>query len=77
MWDMIYAFGIGISFSVGVVFGAALCRMATKEGRKEELEMWNKHRAEVEKRIGLSVIEHGRIADALAYFVDKDQGEIG
>lgn len=35
MWDMLYAFGIGTSFAVGIAFGAWLSRMATKEGRAE------------------------------------------
>ena len=43
MWDMIYAVGIGFSFAVGVGMGAFLCRIATKEGRTETREDWNKH----------------------------------
>ena len=35
MWDMLYAFGVGVSFAVGIAFGAWLSRMATKEGRAE------------------------------------------
>lgn len=35
MWDMIYAFGIGISFAVGIGVGALLCRIATEKGRRE------------------------------------------
>lgn len=35
MWDMLYAFGIGTAFAVGIAFGAWLSRMATKEGRAE------------------------------------------
>lgn len=33
MWDMLYAFGIGTSFAVGIAFGSWLSRMAAKEGR--------------------------------------------
>lgn len=35
MLDMLYAFGIGVSFAVGIAFGAWLSRMANKEGREE------------------------------------------
>ena len=72
MWDMLYAFGIGISFSVGVIVGAALCRMATKEGRKDEMAAWQKHRDEVEERLGKTVFEQGRIADAIASIAEKE-----
>ena len=72
MWDMLYAMGIGISFSVGIVAGATLCRLATKEGRKEEAAEWKAYRDIVEERLGKTVFEQGRIADALAFFVDKE-----
>jgi len=43
MWDMIYAVGVGFSFAVGVGMGAFLCHIATKGGRVETKEDWNKH----------------------------------
>lgn len=73
MWDMLYAFGIGIAFSVGIVAGAALCRLASKEGRKEELELWRKHRDEVEERLGKTVFQQSRIADALCFIVEDKE----
>lgn len=72
MWDMLYAFGIGISFSVGICVGAFLCRIATKEGRKDEMEAWKKHREEVEERLGKTVFEQGRIADAITLIAEKE-----
>jgi hypothetical protein len=43
MWDMLYAFGIGVSFAIGIAFGAWLSRMATKEGRAEWREETRQH----------------------------------
>ena len=43
MWDLLYAFGIGLAFAVGVGAGAFLCRIVTKEGRIETHEEWKQH----------------------------------
>jgi len=74
MWDMFYAFGIGISFSVGVVFGAFLSRVATKEGReglKSESQAWKDYRQETIERMALTALNHSRIADALEVLIEK------
>jgi len=71
MWDMIYAFGIGISFSVGVGMGAFLLRVSTKEGRQQEREDWAVHRREVEERLGKYVDNTALMATALNKLADR------
>jgi len=65
MWDMIYSFGIGISFAVGVGLGAYLCRVSTKKCLKEDMDYWKKHQEKVEKRLLSYVSNTKLIADAL------------
>ena len=65
MLDFLYAFGIGIAFSLGICVGAFLAQMATKAGRKELDEKFMSHTSIVEKRLA-SYVEHtSRIADTL------------
>jgi len=76
MWDMLYAFGIGISFSVGVMIGATLCRIATKEGRKDMMASVEAHNKMVEERLSKSIFQHTRIADSLSHLVDIGEENI-
>ncbi len=71
MWETLYAFGIGLAFSVGVGTGAYLIRMASKDDRTEDLEVWKKHREEVEIRLGKQVACAFAMADSLKKLADR------
>ncbi len=65
MLDLIYALGVGFSFSIGVGFGALLCRHASKSALKNDSDEWKMHREQVEYRLELQAANTERMADAL------------
>lgn len=65
MTQLLYAFGIGISFSVGVFTGACLCSVATRKGREECKRDVLAHNKMVEDRLAKYVQHTERIALAL------------
>jgi hypothetical protein len=65
MHQMIYAFGIGLSFAVGIFTGAFLCTVATRKGRDEFKHDVLDHGKRVEDRLEKYVEHTGRIAVAL------------
>jgi uncharacterized membrane-anchored protein YhcB (DUF1043 family) len=75
MIDILHSFGAGIAFAVGVTVGAILCRIATREGRKEITDDWKQHQAKVEDRLSKYVVESGRMATALE-MIAKDKGKL-
>ena len=72
MWDMLYALGIGLAFSVGVGTGAFLCRIATKEGRDDTREEWIQHQKIVEDRLASYVLNTEIMAQQLKKIADKE-----
>lgn len=75
MIDILHSFGAGIAFAVGVTVGAILCRIATREGRKEITDDWKQHQTKVEERLSKYVVESGRMAAALE-MIAKDKGKL-
>ena len=71
MWDVLYAFGIGIGFSVGVITGAVLCSFTTRQGIKAKEESWNKRQDGIEVRLGETLVQTTRIAEAMEFFADN------
>lgn len=65
MWDVFHSFSAGIMFAVGVCVGAYLCRLATREGRKEETEEIKQHFAFVRDNLGKQVIQMENISYCL------------
>ncbi len=63
MLDMLYAFGIGISFSVGVWFGAYLCRASNNNSD------WKEHQRIVEDRLSKYVLYIKSISESLEKIV--------
>ena len=51
MTGILYSFGCGIAFSVGVVCGAVLCRLATAQGRKDFLDASEKASQAYQERL--------------------------
>jgi hypothetical protein len=74
MWDVLYAFGVGIGFSIGVITGATLCAFTTRKGIKDERERWNERQDGIEGRLASTLVQTTRIADAVALFAE--QGKI-
>jgi hypothetical protein len=62
---MLYSFGIGLSFAVGVGLGAFLCTIATRRGREEFKRDVLDHNKMVEDRLLKYVENTARIAAAL------------
>lgn len=73
MWDILYAFGIGIGFSIGVITGATLCSFTTREGLKQERETWNKRQDGIEGRLTATLIQTTRIADIMDAFIKEKE----
>jgi len=73
MIDYLHAFGIGIAFSVGVVTGATLCTLATRQGRKEAADEMRKHFAQVEERLTGSLACHQRMAHVMEALAARNQ----
>ena len=71
MVDIIYTFGIGISFALGIGIGAYLCRLAILQGRKDVDEGIVFHNKMVESRLKKYVEHTDRIASALEKLIDK------
>jgi len=65
MLDFLYAFGVGISFVIGVGAGTVLCVTVTKRGNLEMKEQINKHNEMVESRLEAYVFNTERIATVL------------
>ena len=76
MWDVLYAFGIGAGFSIGVITGATLCAFTTRKGIKDKEESWTKRQDGIEVRLGETLIQTTRIADAMALLSEKGKVEI-
>jgi len=72
MWDMLYAFGIGISFSVGMLTGTTICAYITRKGIKDHNESWNKRQDGIEERLGSTLEQTTRIANYIGILVDKE-----
>ena len=70
MLDILYAFGIGIGFSVGVITGAVLCSFTTRQGIKDREESWNKRQDGIEVRLGETLIQTTRMADAIILYTE-------
>lgn len=65
MSDLLYAFGIGMAFAIGVVVGGFLCSLATRRGRNELSKSVTDHYNRVEDRLAHYVAHNERIAVAL------------
>lgn len=61
--DFLYAFGIGISFFLGILAGSTLTVLVTKKGRQEVSEEWKKHTKVIEDKLSLLVLGIEKIAD--------------
>lgn len=70
MWDVFHSFAAGITFAVGVCVGAYLCRLATREGRKEEAEEIKQHFAFVRDNLVKQVVQAENIAYCLRIISD-------
>lgn len=70
MLDVLYAFGIGIGFSIGVITGAALCAFTSRQGIKAHQEDWEKRQDGIEGRLGETLIQTTRIADAIDFYTE-------
>lgn len=70
MIEIIHTFFAGITFSVGVVIGALLCRMATEKGRKEIREETREINEKIHARLNASLACHERMADAMETMIE-------
>jgi len=70
MIELIHTFFAGITFSVGVLAGAILCQMASKQGRKDAVEEARKTNEKIHERLNESLFCHQRMADSLEIFVE-------
>jgi hypothetical protein len=68
---LLYAFGVGLAFAVGVSVGAYLCALAVRRGNKVVSDVVNTHNARVEDRLAKYVEHTERIALALEKAVQK------
>lgn len=75
MIDILHSFFAGITFAVGVTVGALLCRIATKEGRKEMANEVRESHARIEERLLGSLKCHERMAVAMETMARKSDGE--
>ena len=71
---MIHSFGCGIAFSVGIVFGAAICRMATKQAYNRHHDDLQEHGSRVEDRLDGYVENTARMAIALELLAEREKG---
>lgn len=69
MEDIIYAFGIGISFSIGIITGATLCVLTTRKGLEKREERWNTRQDGIEGRLAQTLLQTTRLADAAELFL--------
>ena len=72
MIDILHSFFAGITFAVGVTVGALLCRIATKEGRKELTDDVKASHARIEERLLGSLLCHERIATSLELLTKRE-----
>jgi hypothetical protein len=70
MWDVLYAFGLGIGFSIGVITGSILCAFTTRKGIKEQNKSWAERQDGIEVRLGETLIQTTRMADAITFFIE-------
>lgn len=75
MSSLIYSFGIGLSFAVGIFTGAFLCSLATRKGREGLNKSILEHNERVENRLAGYVEHSARIAIALES-IARDPAEI-
>lgn len=71
MWDMLYAFGIGISFVFGVGMGAFLFLLASKDNRKELTEETRVYNTKVLEVLTERAMNDKAVIDALDRIADK------
>lgn len=65
MIDFLYAFGIGITFALGMSLGLILCTRGVKRTTQSQTDVMLKHQRIVENRLVDYVHNTDRIADAL------------
>jgi len=70
MIEILNSLFAGITFSVGVVIGALLCRMATEKGRKEAMEESRDINRKIHDRLDRSLECHERLACAAEEALD-------
>lgn len=75
MIDILNTFLSGITFALGVALGAVLCRMATKDGRKETAEEVREINNKIHDRLNSSLLCHERMALSLEALVDLKRRE--
>ena len=75
MIEILHNFFAGITFAAGVTVGAVLCRIATKEGRKEMVDDVKASHARIEERLLGSLKCHERMAVAMELMARKSDGE--
>ena len=75
MLEILHNFFAGITFAAGVTVGAVLCRIATKEGRKELTDDVRVSHARIEERLLGSLKCHERMAVAMELMARKSDGE--
>ena len=73
--ELLHNFFAGITFAAGVTVGAVLCRIATKEGRKELTDDVRASHARIEERLLGSLKCHERMAAAMEVMARKAEGE--
>lgn len=65
MIQLLYSFGLGFAFVVGIFTGCFVCTVATRKGREELKQQIADHNDRVEKRLLEYVENTGRIALSL------------
>ena len=75
MVEILHNFFAGITFAAGVTVGAVLCRIATKEGRKELTDDVKASHTRIEERLLGSLKCHERMAVAMELMARKSDGE--
>ena len=70
MMQLLYSFGIGLAFTVGIFTGAFLCTAATRKGRESLANDMREHNERVENRLIGYVNNTARIAAALETLTD-------
>lgn len=71
MIELLHNFFAGMTFAAGVTVGAVLCRIATKEGRKEVADDVKASHARIEERLLGSLKCHERMAAAMEIMARK------
>lgn len=75
MLEILHNFFAGITFAAGITVGAILCRIATKEGRKELPDEVKSRHAVIEERLSGSLKCHERMAVAMELMARKSDGK--